>query len=82
MKPDQYNKSLDDLVMFLAQVCKIGAAYFTFMWDCSMQFWCNVSQQVAHCFPEDLVQYPQDLTDILQKHPTTLHPDIRKVISY
>nr|CAG4646896.1 EOG090X030C [Megafenestra aurita] len=52
MKPDQYNKDLDDLVMFLAQV--------------------------AHCFPQDLVQYPQELMDILQRHPTTLHPDMRK----
>nr|CAG4650821.1 EOG090X030C [Simocephalus serrulatus] len=52
MKPDQYNKDLDDLVMFLAQV--------------------------AHCFPQDLVEYPQELMDILQRHPTTLHPDMRK----
>nr|CAG4636856.1 EOG090X030C [Ceriodaphnia reticulata] len=52
MKPDQYSKDLDDLVMFLAQV--------------------------AHCFPQDLVQYPQELMDILQRHPTTLHPDMRK----
>nr|CAG4636021.1 EOG090X030C [Eubosmina coregoni] len=52
MKPDQYNKGLDDLVMFLAQV--------------------------AHCFPQELVGYPQELMDILQKHPTTLHPDMRK----
>nr|CAG4641542.1 EOG090X030C [Eurycercus lamellatus] len=52
MKPDQYNKSLDDLVMFLAQV--------------------------AHCFPQDLVSLPQEIMDILQRHPTTLHPDMRK----
>ncbi|KAI9557356.1 hypothetical protein GHT06_017184 [Daphnia sinensis] len=52
MKPDQYNKDLDDLVMFLAQV--------------------------SHCFPEDLKEYPQELMDILQRHPTTLHPDMRK----
>nr|CAG4649176.1 EOG090X030C [Scapholeberis mucronata] len=52
MKPDQYNKDLDDLVMFLAQV--------------------------AHCFPQDLVEYPQELMDVLQRHPTTLHPDMRK----
>jgi len=52
MKPDQNNKGLDDLVMFLAQV--------------------------AHCFPNDLVEYPQELMDILQRHPTTLNPDMRK----
>ncbi|XP_046644890.1 protein SDA1 homolog [Daphnia pulicaria] len=52
MKPDQYNKDLDDLVMFLAQV--------------------------SHCFPQDLVGYAQELMDILQRHPTTLHPDMRK----
>nr|CAG4650017.1 EOG090X030C [Sida crystallina] len=52
MQPDQYNKSLDDLVMFLAQV--------------------------AHCFPQDLVGYPQELIDILQRHPTTLNHDLRK----
>jgi len=35
--------------------------------------------QVAHCFPQDLVEYPQELIEILQRHPTTLNPDMRKV---
>jgi len=52
MKPDQINKSMDDLVMFLAQV--------------------------AHCFPQELVDFPQELMDMLQRHPTTLNPDMRK----
>nr|CAG4640710.1 EOG090X030C [Eulimnadia texana] len=52
MKPDEYNKSLEELVMFLAQV--------------------------SHCFQEELAGYPQELMDVLQRHPTTLHPDMRK----
>ena len=35
--------------------------------------------QVAHCFPQDLVEYLQELIEILQRLPTTLNPDMRKV---
>lgn len=38
--------------------------------------------QVSHCFPQDLVGYAQELMDILQRHPTTLHPDMRKVSNH
>ena len=34
---------------------------------------------MSHCFSQDLLSYPQELMDILQRHPTTLHPDMRKV---
>lgn len=33
--------------------------------------------QVAHCYPEDLVDFPQELMEILQRHHTVLHPDMR-----
>jgi len=52
MQPNQYNKNLDELIMFLAQV--------------------------AHCYPQELVEYPQELIDILQRHTTTLNSDMRK----
>ena len=35
--------------------------------------------QVSHCFPQDLVEFPQELIDILQRHPTNLNHDMRKV---
>nr|CAG4643804.1 EOG090X030C [Lepidurus arcticus] len=54
LRPDQFNQSLDDLVMFLAQV--------------------------AHCYPENLRTYPQELMDILQKHATTLNHAMRMTL--
>lgn len=33
--------------------------------------------QVAHCYPDILVNFAQELIDILQKHSTVLHPDMR-----
>nr|CAG4651672.1 EOG090X030C [Triops cancriformis] len=54
LRPDQFNQSLDDLVMFLAQV--------------------------AHCYPEELSSYPQELMDILQKRATTLNSDMRMTL--
>lgn len=35
--------------------------------------------QVAHCYPDVLVNFAQELIDILQKHSTVLHPDMRMV---
>ncbi len=34
---------------------------------------------VSHCFPETLVNYPQQLIDILKKYSTVLCPDMRMV---
>ncbi|KAH0944784.1 hypothetical protein HN011_003319 [Eciton burchellii] len=51
LEPTQYNKSLDDLVIFLAQV--------------------------AHCYPDDLKTFPQEIVDILQTHNTLLDNEMR-----
>ncbi|CAH1267241.1 SDAD1 [Branchiostoma lanceolatum] len=51
LKPQQFSKSLDDLVMFLAQV--------------------------AHAYPEDLADFPQELKDLLKQHCTVLDPSLR-----
>ncbi|XP_023245371.1 protein SDA1 homolog isoform X2 [Copidosoma floridanum] len=49
--PDKFNKSLDELVMFLAQV--------------------------AHCYCDDLLSFPQELIDILKDKNTVLDKDMR-----
>ncbi|XP_011299489.1 protein SDA1 homolog [Fopius arisanus] len=51
LTPDQFNKSLDELLMFIAQV--------------------------AHCYAEELVTYPQEIVDILKTHNTVLDNDMR-----
>ncbi|XP_012278204.1 protein SDA1 homolog [Orussus abietinus] len=51
LTPDKLNKTLDELVMFLAQV--------------------------AHCYSDILVTYPQELVDILQTHNTILDSEMR-----
>ncbi|CAB3380985.1 Hypothetical predicted protein [Cloeon dipterum] len=51
LHPDQNDKSLEDIIMFLAQV--------------------------AHCYPDVLASYPQELVDILQSHHTVLDPNMR-----
>ncbi|GAB1861146.1 Protein SDA1 [Camponotus japonicus] len=51
LEPTQFNKSLDELVTFLAQV--------------------------AHCYPDDLKTYPQEIVDILQTHNTILDNEMR-----
>ncbi|XP_029673506.1 protein SDA1 homolog isoform X2 [Formica exsecta] len=51
LEPTQFNKSLDELVTFLAQV--------------------------AHCYPDDLKTYPQEIIDILQTHNTILDNEMR-----
>ncbi|XP_066902618.1 protein SDA1 homolog [Halyomorpha halys] len=51
LSPAEHSKSLDELVMFMAQV--------------------------AHCYPDVLVNFAQELIDILQKHSTVLHPEMR-----
>ena len=53
LKPEQYSKTLGDLVIFLSQV--------------------------AHCYSEELADFPQELREILQKHATVLDPEIRMV---
>lgn len=35
--------------------------------------------QVAHCYSDVLANFAQELIDILQKHSTVLHPDMRMV---
>lgn len=51
LEPTVYNKSLDELIIFLAQV--------------------------AHCYPNDLKTYPQEIIDILQTHNTILNSEMR-----
>lgn len=33
--------------------------------------------QVAQCYPEKLREYPQDLMDLLNRHGSILHKDMR-----
>lgn len=35
--------------------------------------------QVAHCYPDDLKTYPQEIVDILQTHNTILDNEMRMV---
>uniref|UniRef100_A0A1B6LCF6 Protein SDA1 n=1 Tax=Graphocephala atropunctata TaxID=36148 RepID=A0A1B6LCF6_9HEMI len=51
LSPDQMNKNLDELVMFIAQV--------------------------AHCYPDVLCDYAQELIDLLNSHNTVLDPSMR-----
>lgn len=53
LRPTDFNKSLDELVMFMAQV--------------------------AHCYPGELSNFAQELTDILQTHGPVLDKDMRMV---
>lgn len=51
LHPEEYNKSLVDLVMFMAQV--------------------------SHCYPDLMINFPQELVNILGTHNTILHAEIR-----
>lgn len=51
LSPDQTNKTLDDLVMFMAQV--------------------------SHCYPKELMNFPQQLIDLLEKNSTVLNSAMR-----
>ncbi|XP_063223734.1 protein SDA1 homolog [Bacillus rossius redtenbacheri] len=51
LHPDKFDKNLDELVMFLAQV--------------------------AHCYPDALEKYPQELLDLLQSHYAVLDSAMR-----
>ncbi|EFA00563.1 protein SDA1 homolog [Tribolium castaneum] len=51
LSPDQTNKTLDDLVMFMAQV--------------------------SHCYPKELINFPQQLIDLLEKNSTVLNATMR-----
>lgn len=51
LNPSNENKSLDELVMFIAQV--------------------------AQCYPDVCLQFPQHLVDLLKNHATTLDPTMR-----
>ncbi|XP_011500579.1 PREDICTED: protein SDA1 homolog [Ceratosolen solmsi marchali] len=51
LTPDKFNKSLDELIIFLAQV--------------------------AHCYPNDLMTFPQELIDILKRKNTVLDNEMR-----
>ncbi|XP_060554213.1 protein SDA1 homolog [Ruditapes philippinarum] len=54
LKPSQYSKTLDELVIFLAQV--------------------------AHCYPEEMKDFPQAVRDVLQRHSSTLDRTIRMTL--
>ncbi|XP_076285077.1 SDA1 domain containing protein Mys45A [Lasioglossum baleicum] len=51
LTPNKFNKSLDEIVIFLAQV--------------------------AHCYPNDLELFPQEIIDVLQTYNTVLDNDMR-----
>ncbi|KAK9499005.1 hypothetical protein O3M35_003528 [Rhynocoris fuscipes] len=51
LHPDEYNKSLVDLVMFMAQV--------------------------SQCYPDLLINFPQELINVLGTHNTVLHAEMR-----
>lgn len=51
LAPNKFNKSLDEVVMFLAQV--------------------------AHCYPNVLESFPQEIIDTLQTHNATLDNEMR-----
>lgn len=51
LAPNKFNKSLDELVIFMTQV--------------------------AHCYPDVLKTFPQEIINILQKHNTLLDNDMR-----
>lgn len=51
LRPGQFNKNLDELVMFMAQV--------------------------AHCYPDVLTTYAQELITLLQTYSTVLDPGMR-----
>lgn len=51
LSPNKFNKSLDEVVTFLAQV--------------------------AHCYPNELKSFPQEIIDVLQTYNTVLDNDLR-----
>ncbi|XP_029049878.1 protein SDA1 homolog [Osmia bicornis bicornis] len=51
LTPNKFNKSLDEIVIFLAQV--------------------------AHCYPDTLQSFPQEIIDVLQTYNTVLDNDMR-----
>ncbi|XP_033227389.1 protein SDA1 homolog [Belonocnema kinseyi] len=51
LHPEKFDKDLDVVSMFLAQV--------------------------AHCYPDELATFPQELIETLEKHNTVLHSDMR-----
>ncbi|CAK9812995.1 Protein SDA1 homolog [Anthophora quadrimaculata] len=51
LAPNKFNKSLDEIVIFLAQV--------------------------AHCYPNVLESFPQEIIDVLQMYNTVLDSDMR-----
>nr|XP_033339021.1 protein SDA1 homolog isoform X1 [Megalopta genalis]XP_033339022.1 protein SDA1 homolog isoform X1 [Megalopta genalis] len=51
LTPNKFNKSLDEIVIFLAQV--------------------------AHCYPNDLELFPQEIIDVLQTYNTVLDNEMR-----
>ncbi|CAL7948069.1 unnamed protein product [Xylocopa violacea] len=51
LSPNKYNKSLDEIIIFLSQV--------------------------AHCYPNVLQSFPQEIMDVLQTYNTVLDNDMR-----
>lgn len=39
---------------------------------------CNLLSHVAHCYPKDLAQFPQQMIDLLAKQYSVLHPTVRR----
>lgn len=52
--PEQPNKALEELIIFMAQV--------------------------AHCYPNELSTFPQQLIDLLEKHNTVLDSNMRMML--
>lgn len=55
LHPSEYNKGLDEIIMFMAQI--------------------------AHCYPDVLASFAEQLINILETHNTVLDSDMRMVIS-
>jgi protein SDA1 len=67
LAPDQFNESLDELVMFLAQVLDPGAPHSALHCCC----------QVSKCYTVEMATFPATLVSLLQRHATVLDGNMR-----
>ncbi|KAG4068256.1 hypothetical protein HA402_007776 [Bradysia odoriphaga] len=76
LNPAQENKSLDELVIFLAQV-SVSSSIDDFRIVVRRSKTNLIPQQVAQCYVEELLTFPQQIVDLLKHHSTTLDPGMR-----
>lgn len=78
LNPSQENKSLDELVMFIAQVSLMFDLRIIIIFTICIQNKHNPTySQVAQCYVEELISFPQQLVDLLKTHSTTLDHNMR-----